>query len=106
MVLTIEINYVTSTILTFTNALTAWVSCGFACSQTVWTDLFLLVKTPIKGDRRRRLKNLGARLEVSKLYTTMSFGLQNAEKMVQAPADVLCRPSRGAIWQPSDTRPG
>jgi cytochrome c oxidase accessory protein FixG len=36
--------------------------CGFACPQTVWTDLFLLVERLIEGDRRQRLKNIGAPL--------------------------------------------
>jgi cytochrome c oxidase accessory protein FixG len=36
--------------------------CGFACPQTVWTDLFLLVERLIEGDRRQRLKNMEAPL--------------------------------------------
>ncbi|WP_419896024.1 cytochrome c oxidase accessory protein CcoG [Roseomonas sp. USHLN139] len=30
--------------------------CGFACPQTVWTDLFLLVERWIEGDRNARIK--------------------------------------------------
>lgn len=30
--------------------------CGFACPQTVWTDLFLLVERYIEGDRNKRMK--------------------------------------------------
>ncbi len=52
-----------STILILTNALAGRLWCGFACPQTVWTDLFLLVERVIEGDRRQRLKNLGARLD-------------------------------------------
>jgi cytochrome c oxidase accessory protein FixG len=32
----------------------AW--CGFACPQTVWTDLFMLVERGIEGDRNARMK--------------------------------------------------
>jgi cytochrome c oxidase accessory protein FixG len=51
-----------STILILTNALAGRLWCGFACPQTVWTDLFLLVERLIEGDRRQRLKNIGAAL--------------------------------------------
>jgi cytochrome c oxidase accessory protein FixG len=30
--------------------------CGFACPQTVWTDLFMWVERRIEGDRRERMK--------------------------------------------------
>ena len=30
--------------------------CGFACPQTVWTDLFMLVERLIEGDRNERLR--------------------------------------------------
>jgi len=62
-----------STILILTNALAGRLWCGFACPQTVWTDLFLLVERLIEGDRRRRLKNIGAPLTVKR-------GLQIAAK--------------------------
>ena len=39
-------------ILILANALAGRVWCGFACPQTVWTDLFLLVERLIEGDRR------------------------------------------------------
>jgi len=51
-----------SMILILTNALAGRLWCGFACPQTVWTDLFLLVERLIEGDRRQRLKNIGAPL--------------------------------------------
>jgi cytochrome c oxidase accessory protein FixG len=51
-----------STTLILTNALAGRLWCGFACPQTVWTDLFLLVERLIEGDRRQRLKNIGAPL--------------------------------------------
>jgi polyferredoxin len=49
-------------ILILVNALAGRLWCGFACPQTVWTDLFLLVERVIEGDRRDRLKNIGAPL--------------------------------------------
>ncbi|MEL7092499.1 MAG: cytochrome c oxidase accessory protein CcoG [Pseudomonadota bacterium] len=39
----------------FTSAL-GRVWCGYACPQTVWTDLFILVERWIEGDRNARLK--------------------------------------------------
>lgn len=39
----------------FTSAL-GWVWCGYACPQTVWTDLFILVERWIEGDRNARLR--------------------------------------------------
>lgn len=51
-----------STILILANALAGRLWCGFACPQTVWTDLFLLVERLIEGDRRQRLKTIGAPL--------------------------------------------
>ncbi len=63
-----ELYYVTglmilaATILILANALAGRVWCGFACPQTVWTDLFLLVERLIEGDRRDRLKKTGAPL--------------------------------------------
>lgn len=37
-------------------ALYGRVWCGFACPQTVWTDLFMWVERQIEGDRNARLK--------------------------------------------------
>jgi cytochrome c oxidase accessory protein FixG len=39
----------------FTSAL-GRVWCGYACPQTVWTDLFILVERWIEGDRNARLR--------------------------------------------------
>ncbi len=39
----------------FTSAL-GRVWCGYACPQTVWTDLFVLVERWIEGDRNARLR--------------------------------------------------
>lgn len=56
-----------STALILTNALAGRLWCGFACPQTVWTDLFLLVERRIEGDRRLRLKNIGAPLTARRI---------------------------------------
>jgi cytochrome c oxidase accessory protein FixG len=42
--------------LFLSNALFGRVWCGYACPQTVWTDLFLWVERAIEGDRRDRMK--------------------------------------------------
>jgi cytochrome c oxidase accessory protein FixG len=38
------------------SALFGRVWCGFACPQTVWTDLFMLVERRIQGDRNERMR--------------------------------------------------
>ena len=43
-------------ILFLSNALFGRVWCGYACPQTVWTDLFFWVERVIEGDRRDRMK--------------------------------------------------
>jgi cytochrome c oxidase accessory protein FixG len=42
--------------LFFATALFGRVWCGFACPQTVWTDLFMLVERLIEGDRNERMR--------------------------------------------------
>ncbi|WP_132858240.1 cytochrome c oxidase accessory protein CcoG [Shimia isoporae] len=57
--------------------------CGYACPQTVWTDLFILVERWIEGDRNARLrlhrqKKLDfrkARLRVTKWVAWLLIGL-------------------------------
>ena len=66
----------------FTSAL-GRVWCGYACPQTVWTDLFILVERWIEGDRNARLrlhrqKKLDfrkARLRVTKWVAWFLIGL-------------------------------
>ncbi|MFW2588972.1 cytochrome c oxidase accessory protein CcoG [Sagittula sp. SSi028] len=66
----------------FTSAL-GRVWCGYACPQTVWTDLFILVERWIEGDRNARLrlhrqKKLDlrkARLRVTKWTAWLLIGL-------------------------------
>ena len=43
----------------FTSAL-GRVWCGYACPQTVWTDLFILVERWVEGDRNARVRLLNA----------------------------------------------
>ena len=43
----------------------AW--CGYACPQTVWTDLYIWVESKIEGDRNARFKLDAAPWSVSKL---------------------------------------
>ncbi|QFT57666.1 quinol dehydrogenase membrane component [Sulfitobacter sp. THAF37] len=49
----------------FTSAL-GRVWCGYACPQTVWTDLFLLVERWIEGDRNARLRLHKAKWDLRK----------------------------------------
>ena len=42
--------------LFFATSLFGRVWCGFACPQTVWTDLFMLVERLIEGDRNERMR--------------------------------------------------
>ncbi|MDG1739464.1 MAG: cytochrome c oxidase accessory protein CcoG [Paracoccaceae bacterium] len=66
----------------FTSAL-GRVWCGYACPQTVWTDLYILVERWIEGDRNARLrlhrqKKLDfrkARLRVTKWIAWLLIGL-------------------------------
>ena len=50
----------------FTSAL-GRVWCGYACPQTVWTDLFILVERWIEGDRNARIKLHHAPMSARKL---------------------------------------
>ena len=56
-------------ILFLSNALFGRVWCGYACPQTVWTDLFLLVERIIEGDRRARIKLDAAPWTAHKIIT-------------------------------------
>ncbi|MDE3176602.1 MAG: cytochrome c oxidase accessory protein CcoG [Pseudomonadota bacterium] len=47
---------VASLALFLSNALIGRAWCGFACPQTIWTDLFVWVEARIEGDRRERIK--------------------------------------------------
>ena len=42
--------------LFFTTALAGRLWCGFACPQTVWTEVFLWIERWVEGDRAKRMK--------------------------------------------------
>ncbi|MEO0370091.1 MAG: cytochrome c oxidase accessory protein CcoG [Pseudomonadota bacterium] len=50
----------------FTSAL-GRVWCGYACPQTVWTDLFLLVERKVEGDRNNQLRLLKSKWTLQKI---------------------------------------
>lgn len=49
-------------------AIAGRVWCGFACPQTVWTDLFLYVERLIEGDRNRRMKLDSGPMTLAKVF--------------------------------------
>lgn len=57
-----EVYYITGLLilsalaLFFATALFGRVWCGYACPQTIWTDLFVAVERMIEGDRNARIK--------------------------------------------------
>ena len=59
-------------ILFLSNALFGRVWCGYACPQTVWTDLFLWVERIIEGDRRERIKLDAAPWTADKIVTRVA----------------------------------
>jgi cytochrome c oxidase accessory protein FixG len=48
----------------------AW--CGYACPQTVWTDLFIMVERWVEGDRAARIRLDNAPMSVSKAVKRMT----------------------------------
>lgn len=54
--------------LFFATALLGRVWCGFACPQTVWTDLFMWVERLIEGDRGARIRLDKAKWSIEKLW--------------------------------------
>jgi polyferredoxin len=42
--------------LFFFTALAGRLWCGFACPQTVWTEVFIWLERVIEGDRQKRMK--------------------------------------------------
>ena len=42
--------------------------CGYACPQTVWTDLFMWVERRIEGDRNERMRRDKARLSFDRVW--------------------------------------
>ncbi len=54
--------------LFFVTSLFGRVWCGYACPQTVWTDLFTTVERWIQGDRNQRVKLDAAKLSFEKIW--------------------------------------
>jgi cytochrome c oxidase accessory protein FixG len=69
-----EIYYITGLLilgalgLFFVTSLFGRVWCGFACPQTVWTDLYMLVERWIEGDRNKRMRLDRAGLSFEKVW--------------------------------------
>ncbi|MFA5121094.1 cytochrome c oxidase accessory protein CcoG [Zavarzinia sp.] len=58
--------------LFFITAMLGRVWCGYACPQTVWTDLFVLVERWVEGDRAQRMKLDRAPWSLSKFRKRVS----------------------------------
>ena len=54
-------------VLFFVTAMAGRVWCAYACPQTVWTDLFMMIERWFEGDRHRRVRLDEAPWTVSKL---------------------------------------
>ena len=55
----------------FTSAL-GRVWCGYACPQTVWTDLYILVERWVEGDRNARVRLWNAKWDARKIRLRMT----------------------------------
>ncbi|MGE3873944.1 MAG: cytochrome c oxidase accessory protein CcoG [Parvibaculaceae bacterium] len=64
----------------------AW--CGYACPQTVWTDLFLVVERRVEGDRNARIKLDAAPWSLDKLR----------KRLVKHAIWVLISVATGGAW--------
>jgi len=68
-----ELYYVTGLLIVsalalfLVTALFGRVWCGYACPQTVWTDLFIYIERIVEGDRNKRIKLAKAPWTVSKV---------------------------------------
>ncbi|MEM6537663.1 MAG: cytochrome c oxidase accessory protein CcoG [Pseudomonadota bacterium] len=73
-----ELYYVTgllivaALLLFLATALFGRVWCGYACPQTVWTDLYIAVERLIEGDRNKRLKLNKSSWSVDKVVKKLS----------------------------------
>lgn len=54
------------------NALFGRLWCGYACPQTVWTDLFIWIETRIEGDRNARIRLAAAPWTAGKIVKRVS----------------------------------
>ena len=49
------------------NALFGRVWCGYACPQTVWTDLFVHIERLVEGDRNKQIRNDRSAWSINKI---------------------------------------
>lgn len=69
-----EVYYITGLLvmaalaLFLSNALYGRLWCGYACPQTVWTDLYIYVERLFEGDRNARMRLNGQRWSLDKLW--------------------------------------
>jgi cytochrome c oxidase accessory protein FixG len=61
-----------SLVLFLATAMFGRVWCGYACPQTVWTDLFIMVERMVEGDRNARLKLQKQSMSLGKLGKKLS----------------------------------
>jgi len=54
--------------LFFFTALAGRLWCGFACPQTVWTELFLWIERKVEGTRNQQIKLDKEKMNTNKLY--------------------------------------
>lgn len=89
-----EVYYITGLLilaslgLFFVTALFGRVWCGYACPQTVWTDLFIVVERLVEGDRNERI-----RLDKSP-WTLDKFGKKAAKHFLW----LLIAAATGGAW--------
>lgn len=73
-----EVYYITAILIVaavglfFVTSLLGRVWCGYACPQTVWTDLFILVERLVQGDRNARKKLDESPLTFTKLFKKLT----------------------------------
>ncbi|MBI0537503.1 cytochrome c oxidase accessory protein CcoG [Roseomonas sp. KE2513] len=63
--------------------------CGFACPQTVWTDLYMLVERWIEGDRNARMRR-----DAKPRWSAGDWGL----KLAKHAAWILIAAATGGAW--------
>ncbi len=75
-------------VLFLVTSLLGRVWCGYACPQTVWTDLFMAVERLIEGDRVQRMRLDKAPMSVGKLW----------RKAAKHGAWLLIAAATGGVW--------
>ena len=89
-----EVYYITgllilaSLLLFLVTSLFGRVWCGYACPQTVWTDLFIMVERLVEGDRNERIRLAKAPWSASKL----------AKRVAKHLAWMLIAAATGGAW--------